>query len=194
MDIGTFFSILFLSGFLTLLSIPCLSRAEDKGADSEAPNPITEAVRQRIEKAKQVQPEANLVLKDGAEPPSPLAPQVFDGFQGQEQRPFTPDDRERVKMAQEDQKLRLRYEMEMEKKRKNEESVARAQTKESGKSSQSSAGNLPDNKFKKPSVKSASLTKTVKKTPLSSAKSPKKTTKAAQTSKISPRKPSSKKK
>ncbi len=194
MDIGTSFSILFLSSFLTLLSIPCLSLAEDKVTDSEALNPITEAVRQRIEKAKQLLPEANISLKDGAEPPSPLAPQVFDGFQGQIQRPFTPDDREKVKMAQENQKLRLRYEMEMEKKRKNEESVARVQAAESGKSSQSPAGNLSDNKLKKPGVKSASSAKGSKKTHLSSAKSPKKTTKAAQTSKVNLRKPSSKKK
>jgi hypothetical protein len=194
MEFGTFFSILFLSSFLTLLSIPCLSLAEDKVTTSEAVNPITEAVRQRIEKAKQLQPEANMSLKDGAEPPSPLAPQVFDGFQGQTQIPFTPDDREKVKMAQENQKQRLRYEMEMEKKRKNEESVARAQAAESGKSSQSPAMNLSDNKLKKPGVKSASSAKGSKKTLLSSTKLPNKKTKAAQTSKANPRKPSSKKK
>ena len=194
MEFGTFFSILFLSSFLTLLSIPCLSLAEEKVTASEAVNPITEAVRQRIEKAKQLQPEANISLKDGAEPPSPLAPQVFDGFQGQIQRPFTPDDREKVKMAQENQKLRLRYEMEMEKKRKNEESVARLQAAESGKSPQGPAGNLSDNKLKKPGVKSASSAKSGKKRLLSSTKSPTKKTKAAQTSKANPRKPSSKKK
>lgn len=195
MEFGTSFSILFLSGFLILLSVPpCLSLAEDKVADSEAVNPITEAVRQRIEKAKQSQPEADMSLKDGAEPPLPLAPQVFDGFQGQVQVPFTPDDREKVKMAQENQKLRLRYEMEMEKRRKNEESVAQAQAAESGKSSQSPTMNLSDSKLKKPGVKSASSAKASKKRLLSSTKSPKKKVKAAQTSKANLRKPSSKKK
>lgn len=188
------FSISFVSFFLVLLASPFLSLAEDKVTATEAVNPITEAVKQRIEKAKQVQPEANMSLKEGAEPPSPLASQVFDGFQGQVQRPFTPDDREKVKMAQENQKLRLRYEMEMEKKRKNEESVARAQAAESSKPSQNPAVNSPDNKLKKPGVKSASSEKGGKKTLLSSKKSPKKKIKAAQTGKVNPRKSSSKKK
>lgn len=83
-------------------------------------NAIMDAVKSRTEKAQVTEQEANLVIKEGEEGLSPVAPQVLDGVGGDIQEVFVPDSREKKIMEQAEEKQRMRYQIAIEKRRQNQ--------------------------------------------------------------------------
>lgn len=98
-----------------------------------AADPIREAIKSRAERPENAQSKLNLELKAGEDPPAPLAPQVYDGFQGKAWEPFIPDPRERAKMDREEAKQRHLYQMALEKKNRLNRQAAQDSEKERGK-------------------------------------------------------------
>ena len=82
-------------------------------------NAIMEAVKNRTEKSQVTEQEANIVIKEGEEGLSPVAPQALDGVGGDIQEVFVPDSREKKIMERAEEKQRMRYQLAIEKRRQN---------------------------------------------------------------------------
>jgi len=110
---------------------------------AHAQDVIRDAVKLRLEKIQE--PEIDLEIKAiKGEPPSPIAPQAFDGYGGITHEPFAPDPIERIKWAKEEAEKRRKEDLIEAKKIAAEKKNQVVAEKESGKGKKTVAGKSGD--------------------------------------------------
>jgi hypothetical protein len=133
---------------------------------AHAQDVIRDAVKLRLEKSQE--PEIDLEIKAvKGEPPSPIAPQAFDGYGGVTHEPFAPDPIERIKWAKEEAEKRRKEDLIEAKKIAAEKKSQLLAERESGKGKKTVAGKSGDKRA--PAGKPGSAVK--KGTPLGTQKS-----------------------